>query len=78
MSRVPSSTAAQAGVWCGDGGVGLESAARAVALALALVYAVSLVPGVRQTSGFLPLVDGWLYAVVDTTVIVLVLLRAGE
>jgi diguanylate cyclase (GGDEF)-like protein len=55
---------------------GLESVARTATLVLALVYAVSLVPGVRGTSGFLPLVDGWLNAVVDAAVIVLVLLRA--
>ena len=47
-------------------------------MALGLVYAVSLVPGVRQTSGFLPLLDGWLNAIVDTAVIVPVLLRARE
>jgi len=53
-----------------------EHALRAVALVLALVYAGSLLPGVRGTDGFRPLVDGWLNAVVDAMVVGLVLLRA--
>ena len=55
---------------------GLEVGAQAGTAALALVYAASLLPGVRATSGFVPLLDGWLNAVVDAAVVVLVLLRA--
>jgi diguanylate cyclase (GGDEF)-like protein len=53
-----------------------ESATQAVALTLALAYAVSLVPGVRRTTGYVPLIDGWLNNVTDTALIALVLRRA--
>jgi diguanylate cyclase (GGDEF)-like protein len=55
---------------------GIEPTARVVAAVLAVVYAVSLMPGVRSAGGFSPLLDGWLNGVVDGLVIVLVLLRA--
>ena len=55
---------------------GIEPAVRVVTALLAVVYAVSLVPGVRSVSGFSPLIDGWLNGIVDGLVIVLVLFRA--
>jgi signal transduction histidine kinase len=44
-------------------------------LVLASVYAVTLVPGVRPTSGYQPAIDWWLNMTVDAAVIVVLALR---
>jgi diguanylate cyclase len=48
----------------------------AVVSLLALVYAVTLLPGVRSEQGFDALVDGWLNLVVDAGVLAVLVLRA--
>lgn len=47
-----------------------------VTLALGLVYAVLLVPGVRPTPGYQPAIDWWLNMTVDALVILVLAVRA--
>jgi diguanylate cyclase (GGDEF)-like protein len=47
----------------------------AVVVALAAIYGVSLLPGVRPQAGYVPALDGWLNAVVDGGVVLLLVIR---
>jgi diguanylate cyclase (GGDEF)-like protein len=47
----------------------------AAVVVLAVIYGVSLLPGVRPHAGYLPALDGWLNAVVDGGVVLLLVIR---